>query len=234
MTFPHVAVATITWARTPDEATLLLRSLERLSALGLPIAVADAGKDAAFTARLRRLPNLRVVVPESPGLVAQVERSLTAAAECDRPFVLYVEPDKLQFFQHGLHTFLLYAPVDAGVGIVIASRSPNSFDTFPPMQRYTEAVMNHLCAQTFGAHGDYSYGPFLIRRTLLSQLLPLPAHLGWGWRHFAFMRAHRLGLRLVHIVGDHPCPTGQQVEDHAERGHRIRQLSQNLLGLIEP
>ena len=36
----------------------------------------------------------------------QIEQSLALAATCNRPFLLYVEPDKLGFFQNGLQTFL--------------------------------------------------------------------------------------------------------------------------------
>ena len=51
-----VAIATITWVRSGDEERLLRRSLELLAAIGVRVAVADAGTSAAFTAFLRRFP----------------------------------------------------------------------------------------------------------------------------------------------------------------------------------
>ncbi len=128
--------------------------------------------------------------------------------------------------------FIRSAPDDDRVGVVLASRTEQSYGTYPPMQRYTEGVINHLCAELIGARGDYSYGPFLMNRALLPAIENLDRSLGWGWRHYAFVTAHRHGLRVVHIAGDYPCPPDQREEDDAERVHRMRQLSQNVLGLI--
>jgi hypothetical protein len=44
-----IAVATITWARTPLEEERLRRSLEQLAKVRLPVAVADAGTVPTFT-----------------------------------------------------------------------------------------------------------------------------------------------------------------------------------------
>ena len=57
-------------------------------------------------------------------------------------------------------------------------------------------------------------------------------NLGWGWRHAVFHAAHRGGLRVEHVIDDYPCPPDQRVEDDAERTHRLRQLSDNIRGLI--
>ncbi|MFL6278516.1 MAG: hypothetical protein ACJ731_00255 [Vicinamibacterales bacterium] len=227
-----VAVATMTWARTTDEETLLRRSLALLTDTGLPIAIADAGTSATFTAFLKCLPGVSITVPNEQGLVAQVQASVALAATLERHFIFYVEPDKAFFFEHRLWDFLQLVPEQPAVGVVLASRSAESFRTFPPMQRYTEGVINYLCAQFLGLGGDYSYGPFLMNRALLAHVAALERRLGWGWRHAMFRAAHRDGLRLIHITGDYPCPLDQRGEDDAERMHRIRQLAQNISGLI--
>ena len=48
-----------------------------------------------------------------------------------------------------------------------------------------------------------------------------------------FRAASREGLSVLHAVGGYACPPGQRCEDEAERRHRMRQLSENILGLIE-
>jgi hypothetical protein len=82
-----------------------------------------------------------------------------------------------------------------------------------------------------GVAGDFSYGPFLMARELAVNLATMPAHLGWGWRHYAFAIAHRLGFGIALIEGDYPCPLDQREDDDEERAHRDRQLRENLEGL---
>jgi hypothetical protein len=226
-----VAVATLAWARTSAEETELRASLERLAALQLPVAIADAGTSESFSGFLAQLPGCDVRVPPQRGLVPQIQASLSAAAAFGTRFILYTEPDKESFFQHRVLKFIDSAPDDEGVGVVLASRSEASLRTYPPTQRYTEGVASQLCAR-LGGPGDYFYGPFLMNRTLLSALAELPDGIGWGWRPYAFAQAARRGLRVLHLVDDHPCPPDQRAEDDDERTHRLKQLSQNILGLI--
>ena len=54
----------------------------------------------------------------------------------------------------------------------------------------------------------------------------------WGWRHFVFATAARAGYKIRHVVGDYPCPPDQREENDAERLHRLRQLQQNIQGLL--
>ena len=223
-----VAIATITWARSAEEDRRLRHSLTRLLAAHVPIAVADTGRTSSFTGFLRGRPELTVAV-ERGGLVAQVESSLRIARSFGSRFVLYTEPDKELFFEH-LPGFLEEAT--RVTGLTIAARSRRSFATYPGSQRYTERVINHLCAEALECEGDYSYGPFIFPRSLLRHLLPLPREIGWGWRHYAFRQAHRRGLDIRHIARDYPCPMDQRVDDDAERVHRLRQLSQNIQGLL--
>jgi hypothetical protein len=229
----RVAVASITWVRSPIEEARLRRSIAMLSDTGMPVAIADRGANASFEGFLRRLERVTVVVPGTAGLVAQVQASFGVAATFGRDFIMYTEPDKEFFFAHRLRSFLRRVPLQDDVGVALASRSPESFESFPPMQRYTEAVINHLCAERFGIGGDYSYGPLVISRALLPHIAMLGSDMGWGWRPSVCLAAHRAGLRIVHVVDDHPCPPDQRCEDEAERMHRMRQLSQNLRGLID-
>jgi hypothetical protein len=230
-----VAVATITWARTPAEDERLRRSLERLADTGMPVAVAEAGTNPDFAEFMSRLSGFHVTVPRTRGLIEQVTASIGLAAGFDTPFILYTEPDKGLFFGSPMQDFVRRAMdqgEDGELGVALAARSDESFTTYPPMQRYTEGIINQLCGDCIGLRGDYSYGPFLLSRVLVPHLGTLRRELGWGWRHFAFLTAHRLGLRVIHVTGDYPCPPDQHQEDEAERRHRLRQLSENILGLI--
>jgi hypothetical protein len=181
---------------------------------------------------LAALPGFRVATVSVGGLVEQVQASLGLAATLGTPFILYVEPDKELFFANHLHEFLRRGADDADVGVILAGRSDESFQTFPETQRCTEGAVNRMCGQLLGCGGDFTYGPFLMAREVLPDVTRLPPHLGWGWRLATFAAARRRGLRLLHIVDDYICPTGQQTEDEAERHHRVRQFRQNVLGLL--
>jgi hypothetical protein len=227
-----VAIATITWARSPSEEGFLRHCLRSLSDTALPVAVGDANTSSTFRQFLETLHGFSVGFPTERGLVNQVKTSFELASRFGTEFVLYTEPDKKLFFTEHVKDFLRLA-LQRSAGVAIAARSAASFETFPPIQRYTEGVINRLCSDTIGIAGDYSYGPFLVNRALLPFLARVDERLGWGWRHYMFRSAHRQGLRVIHIEGDFQCPMDQRSEDDRDRAHRIVQLSQNLVGLIE-
>ena len=228
-----LAVCTISWAQSVEDERRLLRSLARLGDHGYPVTIADRGINPRFTDALRTLSGVHVIVPSETGLVAQIKASFSLGAAFATPYLLYVEPDKEEFFVNRFSSFVARA-IDAGdARIVVASRSRSSLETFPPMQQYTEGVFNYLCSHSVGVPGDYAYGPFLLHRALLPHIFALRSELGWGWRPSTFMAAKRQGLPIVQVEDDHPCPVDQRAEDDADRAHRIRQLAQNIAGLLE-
>jgi len=228
----RVCVATVTWARGEGEQQLLRTSLLRLAETGLMIVVSDRDSGPAFRDFLQSLPQFRVVPPGGPSLVGQVQASLTAAANTGADFILYTESDKDVFFADGLTAFLDRVDLQPRTGAAIAARSDASFSTFPTLQRFTERTINELCARFIGTPGDYSYGPFVLNQKLVPGVLGLAPDVGWGWRHFLFGTAVRLGYTVTHLVGDYPCPPDQREENDAEQIHRVRQLAQNIQGLL--
>jgi hypothetical protein len=227
-----VTVATITLARTDDEMRVLRAALERLASTNLRVAVADGGSPPAFVEFVRHLPLFQLRPPAGSGLVAQVKASLHAASEAGSAWVLYTEPDKEQFFDGKLAEFISRASEDDSVGVVVASRDEPSFATFPPMQQLTESAFNRLCADAVGANADYCYGPFLMRRTLIETIDRVPDDAGWGWRPYLFATTTRRGHRVASVSGGFPCPPDQRHEGADDRIHRMRQLAQNVSGLV--
>lgn len=170
-------------------------------------------------------------MPRQSGLVAQVRASIEQAGALGKPFVLYTEPDKERFLTSQIDDFIAKSPA-IGADVVLAARTDESFATFPPMQQYTERVFNYLCGNMLERPGDYTYGPFLMRAMLLDLLNDMPEHLGWGWRPCFFHAAHRRGARLGQVDGEYPCPVDQRREIEEDRRHRLRQLAENISGLI--
>lgn len=226
-----LAIVTMTLVRDPSEEPLLRRSILALARFGLPVFVSDGGSGRAFTSFLTAVPNVHAAAPAGTGLVAQVRASLASAIRTGARFVFYTEPDKEEFFESSLTSFLERFTADADAGVMLAGRSSRALETYPPIQQFTEGTINDLCRRFFDIAGDYSYGPFVLHSDVARYAHRASDDLGWGWRHFIFAIAHRLGHPLVHVAGDHLCPEDQSVEDDRERLHRIRQLAQNVRGL---
>ncbi len=228
----EVSIATMTWARDEAEGKLLRESIHCLAQEKLPVFITDGGSGQQFIDYLNSFPGFKIFESDKPGVFAQTRRSLEAANDAGTRYILYTESDKKLFFEQTLHEFISQAAGDGQAGVVFLSRSAESFMTYPEMQRYTETVINHLCGGLAGLRADYSYGPMLINRALIPYLESVKEDIGWGWRHYIFGVAHRLGYRIVPWVADLPCPPGQREDSTQERMHRMRQLSQNVQGLV--
>ncbi len=228
----RICIATITWARTSEEELLLRESLQQLAALKIPVFIADGGSGADFLSFLSSFSNFYIVHPIGKGVWAQAKASVQAAYNSGADFIFYTEPDKGDFFDRLASDFILNAPCNVLTGIVLASRSEAGFATFPAFQIKTETTINDCCAEIIGADCDYTYGPFLVNRQLVPYLQFVKDNIGWGWRPYLFGIAKRLGYNVVSIVDDFECPISQREDNMHERIHRMRQLSQNIDGLV--
>jgi hypothetical protein len=224
----HVAIATITLARDGAEHAVLLRGLEALAAFGRTVFVTDGGSDPDFVVRAREIEGVTLVEPACRGVWPQARSSLRAALASGAERIFYTEPDKRDFFSDDLAGFICEAPHDAGV--VLVSRSAQTLVTFPAFQQYTEGVINRCCAEVIEASFDYSYGPFLLARDVVAHLAGAPDDVGWGWRPYAFVIAHRLGLGVQSLVRASACPSEQRSE--AEKVYRMQQLAESVRGLV--
>jgi hypothetical protein len=229
----QISVATITRARDPREEGLVHRTLAALSARGFHTAVADGGSRPSFVDDLSRIPNLTLAPRDHSGLIGQIKASVRVARTRSARHILYVESDKEQFVTRSLDGFISQALEHEDAGVVLASRSSDSFGTFPSFQRRTESAFNAVASALVGVDADFLYGPFLMNDAVAALVEGAAPDLGWGWRPFVFSTAQRLGHRILHVEGDYRCPPEQVDEDEAERQHRLRQLRQNLKGLVQ-
>ena len=232
MNLSDIAVATITRVRGRDEERTVRQSLRTLVATGLPVVASDGGSPKRVVDWLRHLPGL-TLAKRGNTLVRQVRASVAQAHRTGKPFILYTEPDKCDFFAGGLAEFIERASSGGSGGIQLAARSRSAFTTFPPFQRLAEASASELCRRTIGADTDYFYGPFLVRRELAPLVFSASDDLGWGWRPFLFVTASRLGHRVVGIPGKYECPRDQRSETDRDKEHRLRQFADNVRGLAD-
>lgn len=228
----QIVIATISLARSAEEERLLKNALTQLSSLNLEVIVTDGGSSQSFVDFLQSLPNLTLLKAKAKGLWAQAKTSLQKAAENGKPFIFYTEPDKLDFFKTGLLKMLNAIEVDESLGVLLASRSAKAFASFPSFQQMTETCINNCCEERIGLKTDYCYGPFLLNKKIAPHLDLLPNDTGWGWRPFAFNTAHRLGYKVKAFEDDFFCPEDQREDDAAESLYRMKQLEQNIRGLV--
>jgi hypothetical protein len=223
-----VSVATISWARNDEEEKLLEISLRQLAELGLHVFIADGGSSQNFLQFLHSFSNFTVL--HGRGLWPQAKASITPAAN-ETKFVLYTEPDKLEFFSDYL-PIMLEEPRNNSTGVILASRSLKGFSTFPLFQQLTENTINQCCKEVIKKDIDYCYGPFLFNSQLIPYMNSVKSDCGWGWRPYLFTIAHRLGFTIEAYQNQFNCPDDQRIDDEAERIYRMKQLTQNLNGLI--
>ena len=224
-----VSVATISWARNEQEEKFLETSLRYLADSGLPVYITDGGSSPRFLQFLHSFSNFTVL--HAKGLWPQAKTSITSASRATE-IVLYTEPDKQDFFSTYLSKMLQHK-WDESTGVIIASRSEKGFSTFPFFQQLTENTINQCCKEIIGKNIDYCYGPFLFNSRLMYFMDSIKDDCGWGWRPYLFTIAHRLSLNIHSYQDDFNCPPDQRIDNEAERIYRIKQLTQNLNGLIE-
>ena len=224
-----VSIATISWARNEQEEKVLETSLRFLADSGLPVYITDGGSSARFIQFLQSFSNFTVL--HAKGLWPQAKTSITSASRSTE-IVLYTEPDKQDFFSTYLLK-MLQQKWDESTGVILASRSSKGYSTFPVFQQLTENTINQCCKEIIGKNIDYCYGPFLFNSRLMSFIDSVKDDCGWGWRPYLFAIAHRLSLNIHSYQDDFNCPPDQRIDNEAERIYRMKQLTQNLNGLIE-
>lgn len=226
----NLFIATISWARNEEEEKVLRPALKQLAELNVPVCITDGGSTDSFIQFLKSIPHFDV--RHAKGLWPQARLSITTAVESGAKYIFYTEPDKLQFFADHLKQMLDAIQIEK-TGVVLASRSTKGFSSFPAFQQMTETAINNCCKEIVGKEMDYCYGPFLFSSNLVPYLKLLKDNIGWGWRPFVFAVAHRLGFLVKNYEGGFTCPPDQQNDDEAERIYRMKQLTQNINGLVQ-
>ena len=227
----RIVITTITLARNQQEEELLRKSLEHLAKLSIPVFLTDGGSGKSFLEFLRSFSHFTLLNP-AKGVWPQARNSLLEAEKSNAEFIFYTEPDKTAFFADSLPDMIEQISTNEQTGVVLASRSLKGFASFPSFQQMTETTINCCCEELIGKPFDYTYGPFLLNKKLIPFLKDLSRDIGWGWRPYLFHIAKRLGYCVEAFVGNFYCPVEQRNDDGKERIYRMKQLTENIEGLI--
>lgn len=232
MTKQNIVIATITLARDEEEETLLRQSLLELAKLNLPVFITDGGSRGEFLAFLRNFPQFHLSATYARGVWQQAKSSLWDAYHSGADFIVYTEPDKTEFFSRFLEKMLEEVEMDKTIGVALASRSAAGFSSFPTFQQMTETAINKCCFEITGILADHTYGPFIMNRKLIPYINLVKEDIGWGWRPYIFGIASRLNCNVISYKGDFSCPPSQQDDSAPERIYRMKQLGQNMQGIV--
>jgi hypothetical protein len=232
MDLAQLCIATISWARDEGEEQLLRESFNHLARLNVPIFVTDGGSPDSFLQHLRSMPQVTLLSSATKGVFYQAQNSAQAAYEHGTPWILYTEPDKVDLFATLPDILQEQIQVTNDSGVCLLSRSPAAFATFPSFQQMTETAINHCCQELVGLDVDYTYGPFVFNRLLSPTLQNIRENLGWGWRPYLFTIAKTMGLQVRSVETGVGCPRDQRRDSPNERIYRMKQLEQNIRGLV--
>ena len=202
-----------------------------MAAFNIPVVVTDGGSKPSFVDFLQSFSHF-TVLNKSGGVWTQAKNGVLTAYEMGTPFIWYTEPDKHEFFHTLLSIDINNLLLDENSGILLFSRSASAFASFPSFQQMTETTINNCCEEVIGKAVDYTYGPFIMNRRLAPYLHQVQNDPGWGWRPYIFGLAHRLNLSIEAKTEDFICPADQREDDATERIYRMRQLYQNIEGLV--
>jgi hypothetical protein len=232
MDLAQLCIATISWARDEGEEKLLRESLNHLARLNVPIFVTDGGSPDSFLQYLRSLPQVTLLSAATKGVFYQAQNSVQAAYEHGAQWILYTEPDKVDLFATLPDMLQEQIQMRSDSGVCLLSRSAAAFATFPSFQQMTETAINCCCRELVGLDVDYTYGPFVFNRVLSPTLESIRENLGWGWRPYLFTMAKSMGLQVRSVETGVACPHDQRKDSPSERIYRMKQLEQNIRGLV--
>lgn len=235
-----IGISTITLARSLREEHRITTALhilhKNLAQAGrqTPIVVVDGGSGKVFINTIREIPGIDIQITDKKGLFPQVIKSLTWAKELGARAILYTESDKTLFFPQ-VSIFLDESEKiirqDPDFGLILAARSPESFVTYPPVQRYEEQKVNAQLTKLTGLDTDYTYGPRIISPDLIEHLQTLPKNVGWGWLSAAVVIAKKLGKKMHAVTMDFPCPEEDLIETERDKKYRQQQAQDHMYAM---
>lgn len=225
-------VSTITWARDRREEDLVYDSLSKLSSKNIHVIAVDGGSREEFLDKIKTLRNISIFRSSKEGLQNQILESLNKAQTSSK-YVFYTESNKNDFFKNHLDEFLSEAAKiidkDSNVGIILPSRTEESFSTYPVFQKKSESFLNMTLNELLDKKTvDFTYGPRVIASDLIRYIGQLPKDIGWGWMTYLLFIAKKLGKNIHAVDLNLSCPQNERENTPSEKLLRLRQLKNHI------
>lgn len=187
-----IAIATLSWIRTPDESKVVLETIEYLSKLDVPLVIVDAGSPKEDGEKIKDMKNV-IFFEDKNDLTSQLILSHKEAANL-ADSIFYLHTDKLDFARSTASKMIeTYRKLDKK-GMLVPVRTKKSIATYLPYQRTAEEYLNYFVGDYVGIPGDYYAGPKIYPRSLVQYLDQMNEKIGWGIEAYFYVIAKRLGL----------------------------------------
>jgi hypothetical protein len=224
-----IAIATPSWVRTPAESQVVIETITAYGALGIPVVVVDGGSPAAEQDKIKNISN--VLWFEAKGLNEQL-RVAHEEAQKVADHIFYTHSDKLDFAQHEARKLMDYYRQLPNKGILIPTRTPGSFATYPEYQQKAEEFLSWFIGDYLKHHADYYAGPTIYPAQLVDYLPQLTGDIGWGIEAYFYVLAKRLNLPFDFISVDFKAPANIE-DDETTNNYRIKIVAQQIEAFLQ-
>lgn len=187
-----IAITTVSWIRTNDEASVVLQTIQLLNKLNIPIIIVDAGSSLENIKYIRKNSNV-ILLESKKGLTEQLILSHKEAQKYGN-YLFYLHTDKLDFARDTAKKMIDRYRNTINKGMLIPTRTKESMDTYPSYQKTQEAFLNFFMSDYIGILNDYFAGPKIYPASLVKYLDYVPKDGGWGIESYFYVLAKRLGM----------------------------------------
>jgi hypothetical protein len=187
-----VAIATVSWIRNDEERDVVLETFSNLSQLNLPIITVDSGSSEEDQKKIASIKNV-LFFKSKEGITKRLVFSQQEAAK-HADYIFYLQSDKKDFAKNDVPKMIDYYVKQQEKGLLIPSRTKESFATYPSYQQKHEEFLNWFIGDYVKIEEDYYAGPKIYPATVTKYLHEIKGEQWWGIEAFIYVLAKKLNL----------------------------------------
>lgn len=226
----NFAIATVSLIRTKEESEIVLKTIQKLSELNIPIVIADGGSPSHDINKIKKIKNVLLFKTKN-WLTSQLIKSHKEAAKL-ADYIFYLHTDKLNFAKDTASKMIKKYLSLKNKGILIPTRTKKSLETYPEYQKREEEYLNYFMSDYIGIKTDYYAGPKIYPAYLVKYLGNVKGKIGWGIEAYFYAIAKRLKMPFDFISFYMQAPSDI---DNIEKtkNYRLRIMQWQIDGLIQ-
>lgn len=226
----NLAIATVSWIRTPEESELVFQTIQHLGELNIPIIITDAGSSSGDIEKIKKIENV-ILFESKEGLTSQLIKSHEEAAKLGE-YIFYLHTDKLDFAKDTAPKMVEKYIALEKKGMLVPTRTQESIDTYPEYQKKEEEYLNFIVSDYIGVSADYYAGPKIYPAGLVEYIVKMKSQIGWGMEAYFYAIAKRLNLPFVFLSFYMKSPIDIEDQDKTKK-YRLKIVQWQIDGLLQ-